>query len=193
MASLLAQAGAPEGVEGLVALLDVEAGEDERGELRFNTLLGLGALGDPRATEAVAAFADDEDKGLRAIAVVALQNLPGEAAVEALHGALGDQWLEVRGNAAIALSKKGDAAGAPVLRDMLDPATYAAERESDAEGRRYANELDVLRSRIQAVQALGRLGLEEDRAAIEALAAGDVDPNLKDAALRVLADWGRGS
>jgi HEAT repeat protein len=188
LASLLAQLGDPEGVPNLLALLDTPAGEDADGSIRFNALANLGALGDPRAeAPAIRILQQGEDPGLRAVAAIALQKIPGAAGAAALKGALEDPLLEVRGNAALALATRGDPAGASVLRDLLDPAVYAAEHGRD--GAKFAQPRLVRDSRVSAIQALARLRRPEDREEIARVAAKEDDLAVREAAMRALESW----
>jgi len=175
--------GAREKLEGFLALTDAE---DEGGQLRFTALLELGRLGDPRSAPAVIPFLDQPDPLLRQGAASALQSLPGAATVEALEGVLGDPSLELRGMAAISLSHLGSAAGAHVLVDLVDPATYEAIRA--VEPRKYADPTLVQNSRVYAVQALARLGRDEDLGLLRGLAEDDRDPAVREAAMRALRE-----
>jgi HEAT repeat protein len=188
LASLLAQLQDPEGVPNLLALLDTPAGEDPDGSIRFNALANLGALGDPRAEgPAIRILQQGEDAGLRAVAAIVLQKIPGAAGATALRGALEDPLLEVRANAALALAMRGDAAGASVLRDLLDPAVYAAEHGRD--GAKFAQGRLIRESRVSAIQALSRLHRAEDRAEIERVAATDDDLVVREAGMTALKSW----
>jgi HEAT repeat protein len=187
------QLGDPEGLDGLIALLSAEEGDDPGAKVRFFVLRTLGVLGpilDPAqrqaALAAVLPFLEHEDPGLRAMAAAALQGLPGDETRPALSRALGDRALHVRGNAAISLALLDDPAGAEVLREMLGEEAYAAEHAASAQ--RWAHAELVSESRIQAVHALARLGRAEDLAALQPLARDDGDPNVRAAALRALAD-----
>jgi HEAT repeat protein len=188
LATLLAQLDDPEGVPNLLLLLDTPASEDPDGSIRFNALANLGAIGDARAEPAAIRILQQvDDPGLRAVAAIALQKIPGEAGAAALRGALGDPLLEVRANAALALAMRGDPAGASVLRDLLDPAVYAAEHGKDAA--KFAQARLVSESRVSAIQALARLHRAEDRAEIEKVAEKDDDLLVREAGMRALAAW----
>jgi hypothetical protein len=188
LASLLAQLDDPEGVPSLLALLDTPASDDADGSVRFNALANLGALGDPRAeAAAVRVLQQSEDPGLRAVAAIALQRIPGDAGLAALRGAVGDQLLEVRANAALALAMRGDPAGAAVLRELLDPAAYQTENGRDAS--KFAVARRVSESRVAAIQALARLRRAEDRAAIERVASDDEDLAVREAGMKALQGW----
>jgi HEAT repeat protein len=189
LACLQAQQGDGRGIDHLLALLDAPDLGDDAGRLRFQALAQLGALGDPRGRDALVRHLDDPDRGLRSVAAIGLQKHPGEETVAALRGALGDPELEVRANAAISLATLGDPSGGAVLIDLLDPELYAGEHGRHKE--RFARARLVTESRRQAVEALGRLHRPEDRGRIEALAAGDPDLTVREAAMRVLGAWER--
>ncbi len=188
LASLLAQIDDPEGVPNLVALLDTSDKDDADGSIRFNALANLGALGDPRAeAPAIRVLQSGADPGLRAVAAVALQRIPGEAGREALKGALEDSAFDVRANAALALATRGDPAGAALLRDLIDTQTYDTERGRDAA--KFAEARRVSESRIAAIQGLARLRRPEDRATLAALADNETDLGVREAAMKALEAW----
>ncbi|MCZ6596509.1 MAG: HEAT repeat domain-containing protein [Planctomycetota bacterium] len=191
LAVILVQLGDDTGVARLGFILDLSEDLDPGGELRFGVLLCLGALGPDlhveqreQAAQRAIPFLRNEDAGLRSAAAIALQTLPTPETVPALQAALIDGSLAVRGNAAISLSHLGDGAGVDVLHDLLDPATYAAERGLDPA--LWTRAEDVSRSRVKAVEALARLGRPEDLERLREIAAGDPDLNVREAALHAL-------
>lgn len=187
LASLMAETGDPKGVSGLLELLEHPGVEDPENELRFQILAKLGAIGDPRATEAVVAHAQSEDVGLRSLVAIVLQNLPSEAATETLRGLLNDPELEVRANAAISLSKLGDPSGAEVLLSLLEPGVYEAENEVHRERFRTGN--SISRSRRAALAALARLGRAQDAERVRVYDE-DADLEFRAAVLDALEGWG---
>jgi HEAT repeat protein len=184
LAQLSAQFGDPEAFEKLAWFLELSDAQDPEGKLRGPALVALSWLGDPRAAERVIPYLRHADPYLRQSAAAALQRLPGPATVEALRAALDDPSLEFRGMAAISLSHLGDPSGSAVLRELVDPATFAAEHER--EPRKWAGGELIQQTRLQAVRALGRLEREEDRALLRRLADGDEDPAVREAAMRAL-------
>ena len=177
------QLGDPEGLPHLIELLSLSDELDEGAKIRFLTVRAIGGLApayDERevrlAAGALVPILDGEDAGLRLMAAAALQNLPCEEALTGLRGALGDAHLDVRGSAAISLARLGDPAGAEVLRELLDPAAYAAEHAQDPE--RWYRAEQVSASRILAVRALAELGRPEDLAVLEAADATEDDQNV---------------
>ena len=187
LASLLAQLDDPEGVSGLIELLDMPEADDPERELRFQVLVSLGTFGDGRAVEPVIAFAEHEDQGLRSVVAIVLQLLPGPQVLPTLERLLRDSELEVRANAAISLAKLGDPAGVFVLQSLLETDVYAAENERDE--RRFRSGEVVSRSRRKAVGALALLGRGEDRARVAEF-SDDPDLEFRAAVLDALASWG---
>jgi HEAT repeat protein len=185
LAQLSAQFGDPEAFEKLAWFLTLSNAQDPEGKLRGPALIALSWLGDPRAAERVIPFLHHADPYLRQSAAAALQRLPGPETVEALRGALDDPSLEFRGMAAISLSHLGERSGAAVLRELVDPATFAAAHEH--EPRKWASPELIQQTRLQAVRALARLDLEADRPLLRRLADGDQDPEVREAAMRALA------
>jgi len=188
LASLLAQLEDPQGVPSLIALLDTPQNDDPDGAIRFNALATLGSLGDPRAeAPAVRILQSGEDPGLRAVAAIALQRIPGEKGAEALRGALDDERFEVRANAAIALSMRGDPAAARVLLDLLDRGVYESEHGRDSA--KFSQASRVSEARVAAVEGLARLKRAEDRGAILRVADQDTDLAVREAAMKALQEW----
>lgn len=188
LASLLAHLEDPQGVPHLIALLDTPQGDDPDGEIRFNALATLGSLGDARAeAPAVRILQSGDDPGLRAVAAIALQRIPGETGAQALRGALDDPVFEVRANAAIALSMRGDPAAGRVLLDLLDRDVYESEHGRDAA--KFSQATRISESRVAAVEGLARLRRAEDRQAIVRVAELDDDLAVREAAMKALEDW----
>lgn len=187
LAGLSGQLGDPDAVPKLLSLLDAPEADDKDG-VQFHAIANLGAVGDARAGPAIVRYLEtSSDDGLRSVAAVALQRIPGEEAQRALVAALGDRSFEVRANAALSLAVRGDPAGARVLRELLKNASYATEHEADA--RKYAQPRRISESRIQAIEALGRLTLAEDEAALADLAEHDADLAVREAAMKALVRW----
>ncbi len=187
LAGLSAQLGDPDSVPKLVSLLESMDAEDTDG-VKFHALANLGAIGDPRAVPAIVRYLEgSSDEGLRSVAAVSLQRIPGEESRIALVGALDDRSLEVRANAALSLAERSDPAGARVLRDLLQRSTYATEHELDA--RKYAQPRRITESRVKAVEALGHLRLADDAPLIAELAERDDDLAVREAAMKAIAEW----
>jgi HEAT repeat protein len=191
VATTLSQLDDEEGVERLLTLLEVPEEQDPEGQLRFHALAHLGASGNLEARAGLLAFLDHEDPGLRQIAVIGLQNMPGEESLEALSRALEDPVFEIRANAALALSHLEDPRGADLLRDMLEAETYAAVQRENP--RKFEQAEAISHSRAAAARGLGELGLEQDRALLEALAREEEDLAVREAAMRAVEAWNSNS
>lgn len=187
LACLQAQHGDEQGVPNLISMLDIDQAQDPQGQLRFKALAQLSALGDERGLPSLVASLGDPDEGLRRLAAIGLQKQSGPVALEALRGALGDESLVVRANAALSLSILGDPAGAPVLIELLSPQTYADERERHE--RRFSRGELVTSSRASAVRALGALRRPEDREILLEMAASEPDLAVREAAMLALEGW----
>jgi len=177
----------PRGVQLLVEILELDAGQDPDGEVRLAAVVNLGLLGDARGVTPLIGLLDGDDEGLRTAAAGALGMLAGPGLREALIVALMDSSLKVRGTAAFSLSKLDPPAheAQGVLMDLTDRATY--QQVHDRDPTRYARAPDVSTNRILALGALARLGSPEDWAHIESL-RDDPDINVVDAVLRLLQD-----
>ena len=105
----------PEAVAGLTKALEATDGES-----RVSAIWALGSSGDPSVVATLQPLATSPDKGIRKMVVYALGALPGDAQLVTLRTALQDVEPDVRWNAAVALSRKGNHEGVAVLRQMLD-------------------------------------------------------------------------
>src|SRR5689334_11613566 len=90
------------------------------GETRISAIWALGSSGDPSVIPTLEPLYQSPDAGVRKMTVYALGALPGEAQLATLRAALEDSTADVRWNAAVALARKGQHDGVPVLRQMLD-------------------------------------------------------------------------
>jgi HEAT repeat protein len=89
----------------------------------------LGAIGDASALPDLLRLARSEDAGFRKAAVHALGGFGVPEARAAVAEALGDEAVDVRWNAAVALARHQDERAAPVLLQMLDRENLAAMPE----------------------------------------------------------------
>lgn len=185
LAAILGTLGDERGVRLLVAQLALTDAEDPDRNLRSDAIVSLGGIGDPSTTGAVLPFLDHEDVLLRITSAGALSNLPGEGVRDALVRALEDGELDVRATAAISGSKLAPPLkeAAALLRELTGRGIY--EEVHQADPAKYRRATDVSHFRVLAVVALGRLGLEQDRALLEAL-RDDADPHVAEAAIRLL-------
>ncbi|MCX5772310.1 MAG: HEAT repeat domain-containing protein [Candidatus Hydrogenedentes bacterium] len=175
----LGKLGDARAVEPLIACLK---DDHERGSAAG----ALGMLGDARAVEPLIACLKDENESMREVAAEALGNLGDARAVKPLIACLNDKedkdpysYPDVRGSAAIALEKLGDAAVEPLIACLKDEDSDVRRRAAevlgnlgDARGvvpnlcRQFGDEREGLR--FMVARALGLLG---DARAVEALLA----------------------
>ena len=194
LSSLLAQLGDPEGVVQLAEMTALSDELDPEGKHRMYAAWTLGALGPElgeaereRAASTLIGLLDSADPGLVLVAVAGLQNLPSPATSAALQRMLASGVLEQRASAALSLAHLGDPAGATVLKEMLGPEAYAAERALDERKWPAAR---VSESRRKALQALIDLACAPSASDLRRLAEEDPDPLLRAAAREELARTG---
>ena len=89
-------------------------------DTRISAIWALGSSGDAAVVSTLEPLYESPDQGIRKMVVYALGALPGETQVATLRTALQDSAHDVRWNAAVALARKGNHDGVPVLRQMLD-------------------------------------------------------------------------
>lgn len=160
--------GDPQAVPVLRRVLaEPEAGADAA--TRLYALWALGAIADPAALPELLAAAQSPDAGARKAAAHALGAFRDDGSREALRAALSDATADVRWNAALALARRADASGVPVLREMLDRRQLASVAGLDGA----QSDLVV----EQAVAAAAALGAVELRPELERVR--DSDPSLK--------------
>jgi HEAT repeat protein len=114
-AKALGQSGASNAVEPLLDLLSV-GGPPSRLEAAVEA---LGALGDPRAVDALDLYAGNRSADLRRRAVKALAAIKDERVVPVLITALGDAAPDVRAAAADALAARKETKAAPRLLALV--------------------------------------------------------------------------
>ncbi|MFV1968059.1 MAG: HEAT repeat domain-containing protein [Pirellulaceae bacterium] len=128
-----------------------------------------------RARDGEADLGRDE---LRSTAAFALGVVGGNEAIERLGFLLGDPCLNVRYNAAAALSRHGDVRALPVLLEMLDPSNQEAARSEGNESAQVWKQVLVLRNGIRAAIQLVEKNPHADSApigkALEALERADL-------------------
>jgi HEAT repeat protein len=168
LALAMGRLGDPRAVPVLSRVLR-ESGADADSETMIYAAWALGAIGDRSAVPVLADTSTAEDAGLRKAAVHALGALPGDESRAALERSLADAADDVRWNAALALARRGDAAAAPVLVQMLDREALAKTPGLTPEQRE-----TVL---LEAAAAAGAVPHDDLKAAL--LALRDRDPNLR--------------
>jgi len=139
---------------------------------------------DPQLLPVLLGAAADPHPEIRQRAAFALGVVGGDRATTQLETMLRGQPAEVRYNAATALARHGNAAGAEVLLEMLTP--------SQTSGKHFSSE----RIHLTALEAVDRLlaagaseKLDELRPAVERLTRADVEAPLRVKAVEVLDHW----
>ncbi len=160
-----------------------QAATDPDPDTRLYAIWALGKIGDPSAVPTVLESSLSEDAGARKMAAYVLGQLADPSAIPRLQVLAGDKVADVRWNAAIALAELHDPSGLPVLRSMIDREALARQAELSSE-----------QAEAAMVNALKALAILRDPATlpqIDALAAGDPNLRVRDAARRA-ADAARG-
>ena len=164
----LGRLGDKRAVPALIQAADPSGDAAGDADAQVYAVWALGAIGDPSAVPTLVKLAGGEDAGVRKAAVHALGSFPGDASRAALAAALGDRVEDVRWNAAVALARRRDPAGAPVLLEMMDRAHLGTVADLSPEQRDEAM--------LQAVQAAAVVPDPALHAALERLR--DSDPSL---------------
>ena len=165
----------PAALEALMAAVR----DDADLETRLYAAWALGDLGDARAAPALVLLLDSDEPDLRKIAAYALGSLRGGAGIEdALAPVVHDPVEDVAWNAALALARRGDRRGLPLLRRMLDRPYLDRVRRPDEHGRPLPlTEAQKEEAMLNALRSLTRLGDPSDREALARLR--DSDPSLR--------------
>jgi HEAT repeat protein/beta-lactamase regulating signal transducer with metallopeptidase domain len=156
----------------------VEATRDSDAEVRATAAMALGQFEDPRGQPALLALLKDSDKHVRYAALSAMHSMPGAIPADAVLSALNDADPDIR-QAAIGLA----------FNQVTD------REEGTAPDPRYVAAFTRLLSdqnteiRIQAVSALGEMGLKQAPAPLLA-AAKDQKPEVRGAVASTLARIG---
>jgi HEAT repeat protein len=160
--------------------------DDPDSETRISVIWALGSSGDAAVVPRLIPLytAQDSDPGVRKMVVYALGALPGDAQTDTLRTALQDSAADVRWNAAVALARKGNHDGVPVLKQMLDRSyveqTVKREVRLDADQDPIA---DVMISGLRAAATLKDGALKEP---VVELSQNDRSMKVRDAALEAL-------
>ncbi|HET7274871.1 MAG TPA: HEAT repeat domain-containing protein [Longimicrobiaceae bacterium] len=163
-------------------------------------ILALGKAGGTEAVDELAGLCSDPDAEIRFTAVRALGCTGMAEAFPALLSALGDERSEVRAAALQAMGELGDVRAAVPLgaqlsgtdRDMRRTAAFALAKVAPAEavhglvGALGDGDREV---RHAAVKALQRLDARGAASALQATAAGDSDPLIREAARAALSGF----
>jgi HEAT repeat protein len=176
LALVLGKLGDAEAVPDLRQTVKQEQGGDA--QTVIYAAWALGSIRDPAALPELLELAQSSDAGFRKAAVHALGAFKEDAARDAVRAALKDAADDVRWNAALALGRRGDAAAAPVLAEMLD-----RERLAKVAGLTPEQKEDVL---LEAVRSAGQTPDPSLRPLLTALRDGDPNLKLRDAARAAL-------
>lgn len=160
-----------------------EALSDPDETVRVYSAWALGSIGGEVAVAALSEASQADDAGLRTMAVYGLGAIGHPAGADALHRAVDDPVLDVSVNAVVALARIGDEMAAERLLGMME-SDYWVGLPGMLDGERTL-------ARLSAVQAAGVLETPAVRARLEAVAAGDPDLRVREAALSALAGRGR--
>jgi HEAT repeat protein len=162
--------------------------EDPDSETRITAIWALGSSGDPAVAAKLIPLFQSGDAGIRKMVVYALGALPGDAQIDTLTAALRDETPDVRWNAAVALARHDNAAGVPVLGQMLDRPylEHAVQREARPE-----DDIDpVADVMISGVRAAAALKAAELKPAIQTLSEHDKSLKVREAAMEALHTYG---
>ena len=166
----------------------VDALGDPDDQTKIYAVWALGAIGEPGAAPALIPLLDHPDPGVRKIAAYALGVLDAGAAIEPLRAVLNDPVEDVAWNAALALARRGDRSGLPLLARMLDRSYLDRVRRPDESGQpRGLSEAQKQEAILNALSAIARLRDRDHLAALQRLRDLDPDLRVRQAALEALA------
>ncbi len=158
------------------------------GEARISAIWALGSSGDPSVVPRLEPLYESDDAGVRKMVVYALGALPGDAQLATLRTALQDSTADVRWNAAVALARKGNHEGVPILRQMLD--RNYVERAVTREVRQDEDRDPIADVMISGLRAAATLKDEQLKASVNALSQRDRSMKVRQAALEALKVMG---
>jgi HEAT repeat protein len=164
--------------------------EDPDSETRISVIWALGSSGDAAVVPRLIPLytAQDADAGIRKMVVYALGALPGTEQLTTLRTALQDDTADVRWNAAVALARKGNHDGVPVLKQMLDRAYVEQTVKRDV--RQDTDEDPIADVIISGLRAAATLNDETLRPSVTALSRTDRSLKVRDAAIEALKVMG---
>ncbi|MEX0978461.1 MAG: HEAT repeat domain-containing protein [Pirellulales bacterium] len=158
-------------IEG-IALLAANVGADDK---QFSD--------NPKLAAVLLEAAGDEDPRARSVAAVALGVIGTPRMVEKLHFMLEDANPDVRYNAGTRLAQRGDAAGLPVLLEMLDPEeTAGVLSEKTPQMRPFKRALitvNALKAADQLAEKNPNVDLDALETAVKKLLAGDASGEIR--------------
>jgi HEAT repeat protein len=173
----------PDAVTELKKTLD-----SQDGETKLSTIWALGSSGDPTVVPTLLPLYESADKGVRKMVVYALGALPGDAQYPTLRAALGDEEPDVRWNAAVALARKGNHEGVPVLKQMLD--RQYVEQTVKREVRQDEDRDPIADVMISGLRAAATLKDDTLKAPVTTLSQQDRSLKVREAAIEALKVMG---
>jgi HEAT repeat protein len=164
--------------------------EDPDSETRISVIWALGSTGDAAVVPRLIPLytAPDADPGIRKMVVYALGALPGTEQLITLRTALHDDTADVRWNAAVALARKGNHEGVPVLKQMLDRAYVEQTVKRDV--RQDSDEDPIADVIISGLRSAAVLNDDTLKPAVTALSQNDRSLKVRDAAIEALKVMG---
>ena len=173
----------PKAIEDLTQALDARDADT-----RISAIWALGSSGDAAVVSRLEPLYESPDQGIRKMVVYALGALPGETQVATLRQALQDSAHDVRWNAAVALARKGNHDGVPVLRQMLDRAYV--ERTVTRDVRQDDDRDPIADVMISGLRAAATLRDESLLPSVTSLSQQDRSMRVRQAALEALKVMG---
>jgi len=163
---------------------------DPDSETRISVIWALGSSGDAVVVSRLIPLftAQDADPGIRKMVVYALGALPGDEQLPILRTALQDAVADVRWNAAVALARKGNHDGVPVLKQMLD--RQYVEQAVKREVRVDEDQDPIADVMISGLRAAATLKDDSLKAAVVTLSEGDKSMKVRSAAIEALKVMG---
>ena len=158
------------------------------GEARISAIWALGSSGDASVVPTLTPLYESDDAGVRKMVVYALGALPGDTQLLTLRTALQDSVADVRWNAAVALARKGNHDGVPVLRQMLDRAYVEGAVKRDV--RQDEDRDPIADVMISGLRAAATLKDGDLRPSVSALSESDRSLKVRQAALEALKVMG---
>jgi HEAT repeat protein len=173
----------PKAIEDLTSALD-----SSDGDARISAIWALGSSGDAAVVPTLEPLYESPDQGIRKIVVYALGALPGEGQIATLRRALQDAAADVRWNAAVALARKGNHDGVPVLQQMLD--RQYVEQAVTRDVRQDDDRDPIADVMISGLRAAATLKDDALRASVTSLSRQDRSMRVRQAALEALKVMG---
>jgi HEAT repeat protein len=167
-----------------------QALNDPDSETRISVIWALGSSGDPAVVPRLIPLytAPDTDAGIRKMIVYALGALPGDEQLPILRTGLQDAAPDVRWNAAVALARKGNHDGVPVLKQMLD--RQYVEQTVKRDVRQDDDQDPIADVMISGLRAAAALKDESLKSSVTMLSQRDRSMKVRSAAIEALKVMG---